>query len=151
MQGELRWSDVLFGYRLGGGRTDLSFDRRDSAPAMPKGVVVDDSFAWGDDRSPCTPWDRTVIYEAHVRGLTMRRDDIAPRERGTFRALAEPQVIEHLQALGVTAIELLPIQAFLQDRFLVDQGPAQLLGLLHPGLLRARAALPHRTLDARTS
>ena len=122
MQGELRWSDVLLGYRPGGGRTDLSFDRRDSAPAMPKGVVVDDSFAWGDDRSPCTPWDRTVIYEAHVRGLTMRREDIAPRERGTFRALADPRVIEHLQSLGVTAIELLPIQAFLQDRFLVAKG-----------------------------
>ncbi|MFC7476635.1 glycogen debranching protein GlgX [Dankookia sp. GCM10030260] len=122
LHGELRWSDVLLGYRPGGGRTDLSFDRRDSAPAMPKSVVVDDSFAWGDDRNPCTSWDRTVIYEAHVRGLTMRREDIAVRERGTFRALADPRVIEHLQSLGVTAIELLPIQAFVQDRFLVAKG-----------------------------
>jgi isoamylase len=122
LHGELRWSDVLLGYRPGGGRTDLSFDRRDSAPAMPKCVVVDDSFAWGDDRNPCVPWDRTVLYEAHVRGLTMRREDIAPRERGTFRALADPRVIEHLQRLGITAIELLPIHAFLQDRFLVAKG-----------------------------
>jgi glycogen operon protein len=122
LHGEVRWSDVLFGYRLGAGRADLSFDRRDSALAMPKGVVVDDSFAWGDDRTPCVPWDRTVIYEAHVRGLTMRREDIEPRERGTFRALADPRVIEHLHRLGVTAIELLPIHAFLQDRFLVSKG-----------------------------
>ncbi|MCO6418151.1 glycogen debranching protein GlgX [Siccirubricoccus sp. KC 17139] len=122
LAGEVRWSDVLFGYRVGANRADLSFDRRDSAPAMPKAVVVDDSFAWGDDRSPCTPWDRTVIYEAHVRGLTMQRDEIPPRERGTFSALADPRVIDHLLRTGVTAIELLPIHAFLQDRFLVSKG-----------------------------
>src|SRR5918997_6308662 len=75
IHGEVRWSDVLFGYRAGAGRADLSFDRRDSAPAMPKSVVADDSFHWGDDRPPRVPWDRTVIYEAHVRGLTMRRED----------------------------------------------------------------------------
>jgi glycogen operon protein len=118
----VRWSDALFGYRLGGARADLSFDRRDSAPAMPKSVVVDDSFAWGDDRAPATPWDRTVVYEAHVRGLTIRRDDIDPRERGTFAALADPRVVDHLLGLGVTAVELLPVQAFLQDRFLVEKG-----------------------------
>jgi glycogen operon protein len=122
LAGEVRWSDALFGYRLGAGRGDLTFDRRDSAPAMPKSVVVDDSFHWGDDRPPCVPWDRTVIYEAHVRGLTMLREDIAPRERGTFSALADPRVVAHLQRLGVTAIELLPIHAYLQDRFLVSKG-----------------------------
>ncbi len=122
LAGELRWSDALFGYRLGGPRADLSFDRRDSAPAMPKAVVVDDSFHWGDDKSPQTPGECSVIYEAHVRGLTMQRDDLSPRERGTFAALADPRVIEHLQKLGITAIELLPIQAFLQDRFLVEKG-----------------------------
>ncbi len=122
LAGELRWSDALFGYRVGAGRVDLSFDRRDSAPAMPKSVVVDDSFNWGDDRPPGTPWDRTVIYEAHVRGLTMRREDIEPRERGTFAALADPRILDHLLRLGITAIELLPIQAFLQDRFLVQKG-----------------------------
>lgn len=122
LQGEVRWSDVLFGYRVGAGRGDLSFDRRDSAPAMPKSVVVDDSFHWGDDRPPATPWDRTVIYEAHVRGLSMQREDLPPRERGTFAALADPRMIEHLLRLGVTAIELLPIHAYLQDRFLVAKG-----------------------------
>jgi glycogen operon protein len=120
--GEIRWSDALFGYRVGGGRADLSFDRRDSAPAMPKSVVADDSFNWGDDRPPNVPWDRTVIYEAHVRGLTMRRNDLPQRERGTFAALADPRLVDHLQGLGVTAIELLPVQAFAQDRFLVEKG-----------------------------
>ncbi|WP_206934863.1 glycogen debranching protein GlgX [Roseococcus thiosulfatophilus] len=122
LSGEVRWSDALFGYRLGAGRGDLTFDRRDSAPAMPKGVVVDESFHWGDDRPPEIPWDRTVIYEAHVRGLTKLREDIAPRERGTFAALADPGMIEHLKRIGVTAVELLPIHAFLQDRFLVEKG-----------------------------
>ncbi|MBD0270389.1 MAG: glycogen debranching protein GlgX [Acetobacteraceae bacterium] len=120
--GEMRWSDALFGYRVGAGRADLSFDRRDSAPAMPKAVVADDSFNWGDDRPPNVPWDKTVIYEAHVRGLTMRRNDLAPRERGTFAALADPRLVDHLRGLGVTAIELLPVQAFAQDRFLVEKG-----------------------------
>ena len=120
--GEIRWSDALFGYRVGAGRGDLSFDRRDSAPAMPKAVVVDDSFNWGDDRPPNVPWDRTVIYEAHVRGLTARRDDLPPRERGTFAALADPRMVDHLHRSGVTAIELLPVQAFAQDRFLVEKG-----------------------------
>jgi glycogen operon protein len=120
--GELKWSDVLFGYRVGASRADLTLDRRDSAPAMPKAVVMDDSFHWGDDRPPCVPWDRTVIYEAHVRGLTMRHPEIHQRERGTFAALADPRMIDHLQRLGVTALELLPIHAFLQDRFLVSKG-----------------------------
>jgi isoamylase len=122
LQGELRWSDALFGYRVGAARADLSFDRRDSAPAMPKCVVVDDSFHWGDDRPPCVPWDRTVIYEAHLRGLTIRREDVVPRERGTFAALTDPRIIDHLLTLGVTAVELLPIHAYLQDRFLVEKG-----------------------------
>ncbi|MCI0754062.1 glycogen debranching protein GlgX [Teichococcus vastitatis] len=122
MLGSLRWSDALFGHRVGAPRADLSFDRRDSAAAMPKSVVTDDAFNWGDDRPPDVPWDRTVIYEAHLRGLTMQRQDIWPRERGSFAALATPPMIEHLHRLGVTAVELLPIHAFLQDRFLVEKG-----------------------------
>jgi glycogen operon protein len=119
LAGSLHWTDALFGYRLGGARADLGFDRRDSGPSMPKGVVTDDAYNWGDDRPPCTPWRDTVIYEAHVRGLTMRRDDLPVRERGTFAALADARVIDHLVRLGITAVELLPIHAFLQDRFLV--------------------------------
>ncbi|BBK43527.1 glycogen operon protein GlgX homolog [Allostella vacuolata] len=122
LAGEVRWTDALYGYRLGAGRQDLSFDRRDSAAAMPKAVVVDDAFNWGDDRPPAVPWQDTVIYEAHVRGLTRLREDIRPNERGTFAALASPQMIEHLQRIGVTAVELLPIHAFVQDRYLLEKG-----------------------------
>lgn len=121
LQGDLIWSDALFGYRVGSARADLTFDRRDSARAMPKGVVVDDSFNWGDDRPPMIPWECSVIYEAHLRGLTITHDRVPLRERGTFAALATPHMIEHLQRLGITAIELLPVQAFLQDRFLIER------------------------------
>jgi isoamylase len=119
LHGDLMWSDALFGYRVGSNRGDLTFDRRDSARAMPKGVIVDDSFNWGDDRPPLVPWERTVIYEAHLRGLSCTDEMVPPRERGTFAALANPHVIDHLQRLGITAIELLPVHAFMQDRFLV--------------------------------
>ena len=120
--GDLRWSDALFGYRVNSPRADLSFDRRDSAPGMYKAVVTDESFNWADDRPPNIPWSDTVIYEVHLRGLSMLREDLRPNERGTFAALAEPDFIAHLRRLGVTAVELLPIHAFVQDRNLVQKG-----------------------------
>jgi glycogen operon protein len=122
LAGTLHWSDALYGYRQHSTRGDLSFDRRDSAPSMLKCVVTDDSFNWGDDRAPAVPWSDTVIYEAHVRGLTMLRNDIRPPERGTFAGLAHHAMIDHLSRLGVTAIELMPVQAFLQDRALQQRG-----------------------------
>ncbi|GGI55584.1 glycogen debranching protein GlgX [Oxalicibacterium solurbis] len=121
LHGQLRWSDALYGYRVGGTRGDLSFDRRDSAPAMPKCVVVDDNFHWGHDTPLNKPWERTVIYEAHVRGMTMRAGWIPANERGTFAALADPDVIDHLVKLGVTSIELLPVHANVQDRRLLEK------------------------------
>lgn len=120
--GVLHWSDALYGFRQQSPRGDLSFDRRDSASAMPKSVVTDDSFNWGDDHPPGVPWPDTVIYEAHVRGLTMLHHDIRPSERGTFAALAHPVIINHLRRLGVTAVELLPVHAFVQDRALLQRG-----------------------------
>ncbi len=122
LAGSVHWSDALYGFRQHSLRGDLSFDRRDSAPAMPKGVVTDDSFNWGDDHAPDVPWSDTVIYEAHVRGLTMLHGHIRPTERGTFAALAHPAVINHLHHLGITAIELMPVHAFLQDRALQQRG-----------------------------
>jgi glycogen operon protein len=119
--GNLRWTDALFGYRVNSSRADLSFDRRDSAPAMVKAAVQSEYFNWGDDKRPCTPWSDTVIYETHVRGLTKLLDRVPPRERGTFAGLANGFVIEHLKKLGVTAVELLPVHAFLQDRSLVEK------------------------------
>lgn len=120
--GSLRWTDALFGYRVRSPRADLSFDKRDSAPAMPKAVVTYDAFDWSDDVRPNIPWSETVIYEAHVRGLSKLFEEVSPPERGTFAALASGPVIDHLKRLGITSLELLPIQAYVQDRFLQEKG-----------------------------
>src|SRR5262245_11049377 len=122
LAGELRMSDALYGYRVNSPRADLSFDRRDSAPGMIKGVVSDDSFNWADDRPPAVPWSDTVIYEVHLRGATMLRHDIRPNERGTFAALGDPHFIDHVRRLGVTSLELLPVHAFVQDRAVLQRG-----------------------------
>ncbi|HEX9234965.1 MAG TPA: glycogen debranching protein GlgX, partial [Actinomycetota bacterium] len=122
VSGTIRWSDALYGYRVGHPDQDLSFDDRDSAGDLPKCVVVDPAFSWGDDRSPGTPWNRTIIYECHVKGLTRLHPAIPEDIRGTYRALAYDPVVDHLQSLGVTAIELMPIHQFVDDRRLVDRG-----------------------------
>ena len=120
--GPLRWTDAHFGFRLGSPREDLAFDRRDNARNMPKCRVIDEAFTWGNDRSPDTPWTDTVVYETHVRGATMQHPAVRKGQRGTFEGLGHPKVLEHLRRLGVTAIELLPVHAFVDDRFLVNQG-----------------------------
>jgi isoamylase len=119
--GTLHWSDALFGYRVGSSREDLSFDRRDSAAAMPKAVVVDDSYGWGNDALPNHCWAETIIYEAHARGMTIQNGAIPQPEQGSFASLGDPYIIDHLLKLGITAIELLPVHAYLQDRFLVSK------------------------------
>ena len=120
--GALRWNDALFGYVIGHKREDLSFDRRDSAPGMPKCKVIDPAFTWGEDRRPNVPWNEMVIYEAHVRGLTIRHPEVPPALRGTYAGLACTPVVEHLRRLGITTVELLPVQAFIDDRTLVERG-----------------------------
>ena len=119
--GRVRWHDALYGYRYGSQRSDLTMDRRDSAPNVPKCQVEDPAWTFGNDRPPRRPWNETFIYEAHVKGLTQMRTDLAPAMRGTYEALGHPAVIEHLIKIGITAIELLPIHAFVDDRFLVDK------------------------------
>ena len=121
-RGALRWHDALFGYRVGHARADLSMDRRDSAFVMPKCVVVDDAYTWGEDRAPRTPWNRSLIYEAHVGGLTAANGHLEERVRGTFEGLADENVIRRLKDRGVTAVELLPVHAFEDDRRLVEKG-----------------------------
>jgi glycogen operon protein len=121
LRGELHWHDALYGYRIGSPKADLSFDRRDSAAYLPKAVVVDDRYDWGDDRPPRVPWSDTVIYEVHLKGFTKRCEKIGERERGTFGALGHRHTIEYLKRLGVTAVELLPIHAFVRDRLLVEK------------------------------
>ncbi len=120
--GTVRWHDSLFGYTAGDPREDLSFDRRDSAPFMPKARVVETAFSWGDDRRPDVPWNETVIYELNVRGFTMRHDEVPEPLRGTFAALTCRPVIDHLKRLGVTTVELMPVHAFIDERRLVDAG-----------------------------
>jgi glycogen operon protein len=122
ISGEVRWDDALFPYRIGDPAEDLAPDDRDSAPFLPKSVVIDSAFTWGDDRHPRTPWNRTVIYECHVRGMTMRHPSIPEPLRGTYLGLASEPVIEHLQRLGVTAVELLPVHQSVPERELVERG-----------------------------
>ncbi|MEC9361714.1 MAG: glycogen debranching protein GlgX [Pseudomonadota bacterium] len=126
--GELRWHDALYGYRIGSRRADLSFDRRDSAVHVPKAVITDDYFDWGDDRPPRVPWSDTVIYEMHLRGFTRLREDLPEHDRGTFGALGHPRTIDYLRRLGITAVELLPVQAYVHDRELIERGLANYWG-----------------------
>ncbi len=122
LTGHLTWDDALYGYTVGHADGDLSFDTRDSAPFMPRSVVAEDLTRTGPrDAAPINrPWSETIIYEAHVKGLTAGREDIP--NRGTFAAMSSDPILEHLTRLGITAIELLPVQAFVDDRFLVERG-----------------------------
>ena len=120
--GSVRWSDALYGHTPGHPREDLARDRRDSARAMPKSQVIESAFTWNDDRRPAIPWNDTVIYELHVRGYTRSHPDIPPALRGTYTGLATAPVIDHLRRLGVTTIELLPVQAFVDERPLIERG-----------------------------
>jgi isoamylase len=117
----LRWHDALFGYSIGHEAADLSFDERDSAPYAPLGIVTDQQFDWDDDKAPGIPWHETVIYEAHVKGFTIRRPDLPEELRGTYAGLGSEPMIQHLQKLGITAVELMPIHYFLNDRHLVEK------------------------------
>ena len=114
------WDDADL--RLHRGAPDDIADPRDSAPHVPWSVVVDASFPWGDDRPPRTPWHETVIYETHVRGFTARHPDVPEALRGTYAGLAHPAAVEHLNALGVTAVELLPVHHFFSEPLLVERG-----------------------------
>jgi glycogen operon protein len=122
VSGPIRWSDDLYGYVVGDERADLTFDTRDSSSALPKSMVVDPAFTWQDDRPPRTPWNKTVIYETHVRGMTARHPGVPEHLRGTYLGLASDAVVDHLVGLGVTAVELMPVHHFAADRQLVEQG-----------------------------
>ncbi|MGE3275876.1 MAG: glycogen debranching protein GlgX [Vicinamibacterales bacterium] len=118
----VKWHDALFGYQVGHADADLAIDERDSAPYAPLAAVIDSGFTWGDDRPPRIPWHRTVIYEAHVKGLTALHPHVPEPLRGTYTALTLQPVIDHLLSLGVTAVELMPVHHHAYDRHLVERG-----------------------------
>ncbi len=120
--GELKWDHSLFGYIIGHKDADLSFDTRDSAAFVPKCRVIDPAFTWGEERRPNTPWERTIFYEAHVRGMTMRHPNVPQDIRGTFAGMMHHEIVAHIKNLGVTAVELLPTHAFVDDSYLVEKG-----------------------------
>jgi glycogen operon protein len=122
IDGALLWDDALFGYRVGGADADLTADFRDNSQFMPAGVVIDPGFAWDGDRSPKTPWNESVIYELHVKGFTQRHPEIPRELRGTYGGLAHPAAVAHLTALGVTAVELMPVHHRITTRHLAERG-----------------------------
>jgi glycogen operon protein len=117
-----RWHDSMYGYEVGHAAEDLSFDERDNADRAPLAAVIEQAYDWGDDRPPRTPWNRTVIYETHVRGLTWRHPEVPPELRGTFAGLSCEPILRHLTELGVTAVELMPVHHHLDERPLVERG-----------------------------
>ncbi|TQS25137.1 glycogen debranching protein GlgX [Microbispora sp. KK1-11] len=119
IEGSVRWNESLFSYHFS---DPARLNTEDSAPYMPKNVVVNPFFEWGNDRPPRTPYHETVIYEAHVRGLTMRHPAVPEEQRGTYAGLSHPAVLDHLQSIGVTAVELMPVHQFVPEHFLVARG-----------------------------
>lgn len=122
IDGKYQWNDSVFGYRIGHADADLSLDERDNADRVPKSMVVDSAFTWADDRPPDVPWNESIIYEVHVKGFTANHPDIPAELRGTYGGLMTPQVIAYLRSLGITAVELLPVQQFVQDQHLLEKG-----------------------------
>lgn len=119
---DLTWDDSLFGYKMGEAKLDLTFDTRDSAPYAPLCAVIDEEFNWGGDVQPKTPWHKTIIYEAHVKGLTARNKSVPEPLRGTYLGLCTDTMIRHFKRLGITAVELLPVHYHVNDGFLVERG-----------------------------
>ena len=118
LTGPIKWDPAVFAYTIGSAEEDLSFDDRDSAEFIPKSIVIDDRFDWEGIESPRTAWSETVIYETHVKGFSKLNEQIPEELRGTYAGLAHPNSIEYIKKLGVTAVELLPIQQFVEDEYL---------------------------------
>ncbi|HYF03862.1 MAG TPA: glycogen debranching protein GlgX [Patescibacteria group bacterium] len=122
ISGTIEWHDALFGYEMGHPDADLSFSKTDSAPFMPKCVVVDPHFDWKGDKAPKIAYHKSIIYETHVKGFTKLHPEIPEEIRGSYAAIGHPVTIEYLKKLGITAIEFLPVHYFVRDRILIDKG-----------------------------
>src|SRR5580704_17189569 len=120
--GELKWNPAVYGYKMESG-DDTTFDERDSAPFMPKCIVVDPGFDWkGQPLHRQVPWDNTIIYETHVKGFTKLHPGVPERLRGTYAGLGSKKAVEYIKSLGVTSVELLPIHTFINDSYLLEKG-----------------------------
>jgi glycogen operon protein len=137
IDGSFRLNRAIYGHI---GNDDLRQSTSNSAPYVPRSVVVDDWFDWGDDQSPGTAWGDTVIYETHVRGITRSHPSIPPQERGTYAGLTHPAVLEHLTTLGVTAVELLPVHHFVDEVHLLELGLPNYWGYNSIGFFAPHAA-----------
>ncbi len=125
---DLTWNPAVFGYKMESG-DDTTFDERDSAPFMPKCVIVDQNFDWqGEPTGRRVPWDDMIVYETHVKGFTKLHPKVPEALRGTYAGLGQKDVVAYIKALGVTSVELLPVHTFVQDDFLVDRGLANYWG-----------------------
>ncbi len=119
LAGELQWTDEVFGYRAGDPSADLSRDDRDSAAFVPKSILIDPAFDWEGDQLLRIPWHRSIVYEVHVKGFTIRHPDVPARLRGTYAGLATPAALDYLTELGITAVELLPVHHHVDEQSLV--------------------------------
>ena len=119
--GQLKWGPEVFAYQMETG-DDTTYDERDSAANMPKCVVIDPAFTWLRDRRPNVTWERTIVYETHVRGYTMRHPAVPEELRGTFSGMAVKEVVDHIKTLGITSVELLPVHTFINDSNLIEKG-----------------------------
>ena len=119
--GELKWDPAVFGYKMESG-DDTTFDERDSAPFMPKCVIVDSGFDWqGEAGRSYVPWDQTVVYEVHVKGFTKQHPGVDERLRGTYAGFGSDAAVSHIKSLGVTSVELLPVHTFINDDYLLEK------------------------------
>ena len=143
---ETRWSDEMWGYKLGDPQADLSFDDRDNASFAPLAAVVDEAFTWGDDRPPQIPWNKTLIYEMHVKGFTKLHPDVPEKLRGTYAGARLRRGDRVSENLGITAVELLPVHEFTSTTAIWSTRAGELLGLQHAGLFRpASRDMPRST------
>jgi glycogen operon protein len=145
--GPVRWDDTPYGYTLGSPDEDLTRDDRNSAHAMPKCVVVDHAFDWQRDRAPRIPWNRTIIYECHVKGMTALHPDVPEQLRGTYLGLCTEPILAHLRSLGITSVELLPIHHCIAARDLVEKGLTNYWGYDSIGFFAPDARFATRGAD----
>jgi glycogen operon protein len=149
VDGEVTWHDALFGWPVIAGPAAASgdaTDTRDSAPAQARSVVVDDgAFDWGDDVRPRTPWTDSVVYEVHVKGFTAAHPGVPEELRGTYAGFGHPAAVQHLLDLGVTAVELLPIQFFVSERDVEERGQVNYWGYNPVGWFAPHPAYAHAT------